>query len=351
MKIISSFVLLIAINCQLNGQKNKISEKDSPDAVFNCFPVNLDLIQSAEKRIFPYKEIIVVDERPDTSKFGYWYSKKEPRGVKLCIKSGFQKSVSSFINSYLKDNLNPSGNSILACIKKCWTNSDDYEYRTISLKIEFYIQAESCYYALYRFDQEFTGNKNEYSEPTESLEKAIIASISKLYQSKSITTDMKCLSFGQIDSFNNQYKMLPVLKEKFAKKGVYMNFTQFKNNQPAYTEFETSLDERADALFVRGKNLKDSAVTDAWGFSDGDNMYVRIKMNFFPLFRHGNTFDLYGFDSITESRVFNSVPPPYYGNSSMSALDVGIQGLLGMIKSKSKNLKPYQVNMETGQLD
>jgi hypothetical protein len=350
MKIIISFLFALTIKCNLFGQKNRISEKDSPNAIFNCLIVSLSKTMATEKKQFPYKEIIVIDERPDTSKCGYWYSKKHPRIIKLCFNDGFQKNVSSFINTYLKGNLNPTGHSVLACIKKFWTNSDDIDFRTIFLRIDFYIKTDSCYYPLYRFDDTFNENSNKSSEPNEFIEKAIISSISKLFIPKPIYPDMRRLYFEQIDSFNKQSKKLLVLKEKIPAKGVYLNFVQFKNNQPAYTDFETDLAERTDVIFVKGKNVKDSAITDAWGFCDGENTFIRIAMNYFPIFRCGNTFDLYGFDKITESRFFQGTPTPYHGYTPMSAIDVGVQGLLGMIKSKSKNLRPYQINMDTGEL-
>jgi hypothetical protein len=344
MKIIIIFLLALTIKCNLLGQKNRISEKDSPNTIFNCLTVPLTKTMVAEKKQFPYKEVIVIDERPDTSKCGYWYSKKHPRIMRLCFTDGFQKSVSSFINTYLKDNLNPTGNSVLACIKKFWTNSDDIDFRTIFLRIDFYIKTDSCYYPLYRFDDTFSEKSNKFSEPDEFIEKAIISSISKLYIPKPISPEMRRLHFEQL-----------VLKEKIPVKGVYLNFVQFKNNQPAYTDFETDLAELTDVIFVKGKNVKDSAITDAWGFCDGENTFIRIAMNYFPIFRCGNTFDLYGFNKITEKQFFPVTPyssigrDPYYSQGVAGALSIGLSELLGMIKSKSKNLRPYQINMDNGE--
>lgn len=352
MKIVLPFPLLLFITSNLIGQKNKISEKDSPNAIFKCFTFQLNEDRIAEKKEFPYKEIIVVDERPDTTKCGYWLPNIENPLMKLCLKNGLKQDVSTFLNKYLNGNFNPFGNSVLACIKKCWTSTYDSSiifYKTF-FKIEFYIKKDSCYYPILRFDSTLFHKRVFKMQPSKIIEEVIIASIKKLSATNNNTTNLRNLSLNEIDSFNNQSQTIPAIKEKTARKGVYLNFFQFKNNQPAYTSFEISFDERADAIFVKGTNLKDSSITDSWGISDGENMYIRIKANYFPLFRIGYTFDLYGFDKITETRFYPGPPRSIYGNTTAGLIDVGIQGLLGLIKTKSKNLKPYQLDMDTGEL-
>ena len=47
-------------------------------------------------------------------------------------------------------------------------------------------------------------------------------------------------------------------------------------------------------LIVTSKTLKkDSAINDAWGFSDGSSLFIRYGDNFYPLYRTGDNFEFF----------------------------------------------------------
>lgn len=345
--------LLVIIN--LHGQRNPETSNDSPNEIFECLNIQLNSKQISPEKKFPYKEIIVIDQRPDTSKCGYWLPHIKSKMAKLCLTNGLQQNASVFFNYYLKNNFDPTGNSLVAYIKKCWISTYDSTniFYKVSLKMEFYLKIDSFYYPLHRFNESFFHQREYRMEPGKVLEEALIAGIEKLYSPVNVTGKMRKFSLTQIDSFNNQLNKSPILNEKYAPRGIYLNFSQFKNNKPAFTDFRFNIDEKADVLFVRGKNIKDSAITDAWGFSNGENVFIRLKMNYFPIFRSGNTFELYGFKKTTVTRVYSGrvgTSQNPYTNPSGAAADIITQAILSSIKNISRDFKPYQVDMDTGEL-
>src|SRR5262245_39204653 len=106
--------------------QKKIDEKYSPEKI-QCINLGLDPSKRlpADKEPLPFKQIVVIDERPDSSKTGYWYMGEYSSYFKLCIQRGFTNDVTSFLGSYLRDNLNSSGNDLLVCVRKFWVTSSD----------------------------------------------------------------------------------------------------------------------------------------------------------------------------------------------------------------------------------
>ena len=98
----------------------------------------------------------------------------------------------------------------------------------------------------------------------------------------------------------------------------------------------------------------DSLISNAWGYCDGERYYCRIGYNYFPLFRSGNNFDLYGPKNFI---LKNPLVQGYYRSNATIGDDysmaAGLAGLaaselLSMIKTTSIKLKPFQLDLESG---
>jgi hypothetical protein len=160
----------------------------------------------------------------------------------------------------------------------------------------------------------------------------------------------------------HSYRSIPILKET-PRKGVYLTFNQFKNNQPAFADFDVSLSENADAIFVKGKILQDSAIIDAWGFSDGKNTYIRVNSNFFLLLKAADNFEFYSFEEIKKHTPFATTGPevPYSGqkyypfndpqmNRVNGAAGALASGIMNRITVKTREMMLLSLNPDTGKI-
>jgi hypothetical protein len=100
---------------------------------------------------------------------------------------------------------------------------------------------------------------------------------------------------------------------------------------------------------VNGKNLKDSIITDAWGFSDGNRLFIRYGGNFYPLYRTGDNFEFFAEDNSQQ------IPsPPYTPGKPLPApltsrIDKAIEKLVGRPKEYDL-LHFYLLDMESGRI-
>lgn len=317
-----------------------------PSDKYDCYTLDLNKNNEAGLKI-PYHSINISDERPDTSKAGYLYPWENNKGVKkICFKNGMHEQLSSFFNSYLQYN-SESEISLLACVKNLWFGTYDttdikenkltVRTKKLAIRIEFYKKDQNCYYPLYRFDSTFNMSEMPGKKPSAVLEMALVASLKRLEKNYYLNNSaLKCLSGQQIDSFNNVSKNFPVLKEQIAKKGVYMTVGQFRSNLPAYTEFTLKLSRERDELFVKG--IEGPSPINPWAVSTGEKMYIRLAQNYFQIFRSGYTYDFFGYDT------FFSAP-----TSNPNTTPLGVT-LLNLMTAKQTHSRPYQVNLETGEI-
>jgi len=318
-----------------------------PGEKYDCHFINLVKTEVARVKV-PFGSITVCDVRPDDSKAGYYYPGEKDNGVRIiCFKGGITNEVLSFFNSRLQLNKD-SKLSAVACIKKLWFGTYDttnvkenkltLRTRKLMLKMEIYLKDENCYYPLYRFDSTLNFDDLQSGDPSYVLGIALQKSLRKLANGG--YTDyqkLRCISTCQVDSFNNVCNRFAVLNEKVAQKGVYLTLAQFQNNSPAYTEFNLQFNRSEDIITIKGEDGEDVAV-NAWAVSDGKKMYIRMGKNYFRLIKSGHNYDFYGFDTFFERPVINPYSTAF------------IIALLNLAITKVNRPKPFQLNLETGEV-
>jgi hypothetical protein len=148
----------------------------------------------------------------------------------------------------------------------------------------------------------------------------------------------------EIDSFNNARFNIPILNEN-PRKGIYVNFEDFKNNTPVDSPFTVDKSKRGDFLYVKNKKGEDILQTEIWGYSDGKNSFIYSAENYFKLTRYGNTFIIYGAKGFASSRKLRL---------NFSLLDMAIPN---SNYSKARTVNTYklvfnffQLDMESGEL-
>jgi hypothetical protein len=179
----------------------------------------------------------------------------------------------------------------------------------------------------------------------------LIASLRKGLNYDQKNKSLRCISRASLDSFNLVRSSF-VVSTTTPAKGVYLKIDQFKNNTPAFTDFEILLNKVSDQIFVKGKRGIDSLIGDAWGYSDGKMAYCRIGQNYFPLFKCGNNFDLYVPKNFVQQNPLVSNFRPRGGTDAGSVtaglVCLAAAELLSLIKTSSIQLKPAQLDLDTG---
>jgi len=347
-----------------NGSSQKGKLPDDEELVKATCSV-IEIIPAASKAPalnLPFSHIKVTDERFITCSSGYFHAKNTGNLFKICHPSSLQNEVANFYTDYFKAQLPAAGDTLFIQIKKCWLRNyelllNDSHTKPITngieLNIEFYLRKGNCNYPLYRFDSTFVENGKSEQIAGKLMSKSLMASIQKL-QTVNFENIQKrrCVSDHQIDSFNNIYRHIPILAEKVAHKGVYINGDDLKNNKPAFEEFNVDIKPTADILYVKGKNLKDSVITDMLLFSDGKDMYARLGQNFYPIYKCGDNFEFYGAWQLQKGRSLASrmLTPNQFAGTDMTLWGLTMNALQARGEDPGSKTQLWTIDFESGKL-
>lgn len=326
----------------------------------------------------------VIDVRDDTVAIGY-YSVTPMEAFKYRVKAGASKkdkntdawskvyhctpSLKEGMISWVTDYFGFRGNgsvknSLLIVVKKLWLSSEadkprfDVEQKRpaangwnsgVLCKLEFYLERDSIFYPLYRVDSIFTFDDWLYdyagikfrNNGSIFLTLALKSSLVKLIDIKpeEIIAKRRKLSFREIYNEYSNKNDVPILQAVALNSGVYTTYAEFKNNQPSIKDYELRNGSMGDILFVK-EGKEEYPTRNAWGFCDGNNIFINSGDKYSKLVRQANTFYFYGLKEVTKKNkhVFMKSSGFNYATNS------------GEKKSVFKmELKYYQIDMETGE--
>jgi hypothetical protein len=300
----------------------------------------------------PFREILVIDKRFDTTKIGYTNANS--------FKIQLGPAWSDILNNYFKDNLDKSSGRVLViAIKSFWMQRgvlDKALDKKIVLKsvtgraegdkvkldnggsctvsLDIYSKSDTAFQALFQIETSFINASKNYRKntldeffflPFDSIAaKMAITDLSNLLQKK------RKLSWKELDDYYDKRFNLPLLNEPVIRKGIFMTFDDFKKNKPVETDFRLKEGKITDELYM-GKGQTENLVTDYWGFFDGNFLYIKAGFSAFKAIRRQNTFEIYGARQV--SNYHNDAQP---GDIKLNS--VGI------------DRKILQVNMDNGEL-
>ncbi len=221
----------------------------------------------------------------------------------------------------------------------------------VKINFEFYISLNGFFIPIKRFDSVVTGTKKLQRIASELTEKAIIFSLKSIQDIniKKKTEQPSKLTFEQVDSFSNASKKITALNLSNFNKGVYANFEEFKNNRPSIKNYEIRKTKKFDVMVLKDDNGNEYITRKVWGFSDGDNVYIKSINTYFILYRYNNNFYCYGAKSRTEERN-SPLPGTQLGNFA-DAIDVYRPYPFFSIRDSKKSilvLKLMQLDLDNG---
>lgn len=197
---------------------------------------------------------------------------------------------------------------ILMVVKELWLSEEDtdmddkdkiqdfdqrlYPTSYVKCKFEFYLKKGEKYFALYRFDTSLLKTLPLKLYAAEHIKDAVISSLNKAstYDFQGISKTKTPAAMSSIEKYNNNRFNLPILKDTSFKKGVYMSFNDFKNNNPSITEFEIKKGRLGDALYTKSEDGKWVVNRTVWGYCFENNLFIKSGDNYFQLQRIGNSY-------------------------------------------------------------
>jgi hypothetical protein len=329
--------------------------------------------------------ITVIDARADTFSIGFMQKKViDPffgalnNAVKnqaeqrinrtptfITLGGGLQQEAAQFTARCVVFSGNQSLPGILMVIKKLWlsdelnldeqthtklngTDSRDVWTSGVDVKIEFYLKDRSDYYPLYRYDTVMSKTMTVSEYGPEFVANALSLSMQKMPQMDTKITSImgrKKFSLEEISRHNEDDFNMPALKDTSLRKGVYMTFDEFKNNNPSQTHFELKEDKLTDIIYIKQPDGTEYVARDIWGYCNGEKAFIKSADNFFLLQRAANAFYIFGAKNIKRTETNTTSAASYNsGNSGMAA---------PVYYTSSKTaiqLEPFQLDWSTGKL-
>ncbi len=328
----------------------------------------LEALQLAPSDIkLPFKNITILDSRFDTSKIGYIPNADNLAGKKnafrkMILRGGNGFALQTYYNDYYAESFTPNDFELLIVMKRFWVsgNSASKDKRVevanslkdnirIHCKWEYYIGKNGNYLPVKRMDTTFI-----FTERFKNLVNNGLSLKFLLYIKKNLNALIEVLDFSnaivqfdkhpkktlsEIQAFNNRVNNIPVLQDSLFKKGVYLSFDEFKNNQPSITDF---LEKKMRyGRFNKNtedylEDMKGQTIGNYWGYSDGK--YFRYGMlGNEKIYRIQNTFCF--FIKVVGYRVEQDNQGQFGGS-----------GINTISKNKYEIWVPFQIDMETGEI-
>ena len=265
---------------------------------------------SGETQSRNFKSIHVADMRPDTNRIGIYSFGFKPSTREVKTKQPFSVAIQSALEEKL---LSPNGTrEILIVLKHCWitqgvgpispANEKEYRYGinlSIRLKADVYISVQNLWRPLLRIDTTSysPGDPNEWAE--RKFNELLTGFAQQLNKYSTVdVTNRKGFSLDSIEHSNASAFTAPAFVTTLLKKGVYKSYSEFRNNSPSISDYEIKREGNFSILYLREKNGNTYYSNNIWGFCDNNQVYVNIALNYFPLFRDGNAFYVYGSDRL-----------------------------------------------------
>jgi hypothetical protein len=316
--------------------------------------------------LLPFKAIRVSDQRFDTSKAGYKRAGKGFQKVEfnLSIASTIERGLNRAYAGHLDKNsdqtlwiylkhyfIQETSVSELKGYKITMLKDDTNKpFHLCQVTLETYLEKDAAFTPLFRLDTSFTTAKAKdedfralASQPFDyCMERLSYTNIDKLREIR------KPLSFATVEQYYNKRFASVRLQKDSLYKGIYLTYQDFLNNKVAPLDYELTKNYLSDQVYIL-QNGKPVLITDFWGFCDGEKDYINIGLNVYELVRTNNTYELWGSKAATHD--FKS--PNNRTDAHIGPIPMRYPILVSILTQRDRmdeNLKPLQLNMETGKV-
>jgi hypothetical protein len=281
-----------------------------------------------------FRHFEVIDERPDTGRIGISLMIGTLRGNddrQFVFEKPAAAEISEYLNRYFTRPDAPF--TALVVLRSLWlSNSNDlegvknaeiqYEQWHIRLKAEVYATRDSQYIPVFRYDTAWAKKIHSYVTAMHSSFSDLETSLSTLFiylaDSASWVTERKqnpgrMISRQQISEFNrSRFDKFADTNTTYAS-GVYANFEEFTNNAPSIRDFEIRMEKKDHLLYIKDAAGKTSYSDVAWGYSNGDSLFIMRDGILRPVWKEGKAFYFY---ALSDKDVYTKPNEYRYGGNA-----------------------------------
>jgi hypothetical protein len=365
--------------------------------------VSIRLVEEAKPAlsdyIGPFSHFEVIDARPDTLRIGIhadWYKLAGSRNRQLVLaapaaptapeaamapafsnqsaapKTNTAAAIAAYLNTHFAS---PRGTSVaLIVLRTLWLSDANYiredkikdpdrgdDKTKIRLKVEVYAIRGAIYTPLIRYDFHQTSTSVSYKHFGKDLAAMLddLADTAGNLVPKQLANGLR-LSLNDILQFNQSRYESAITKDGPLVKGVYSSFDEFKNNAPSIRDYEIKKEKKKSILYLKDGNGHTYYCHNAWGYCDGNAIYVMKDGTLEPAWREGKAwYFLSGTDNGGDaySPYNNSyyLPPTNQAGTLVGGTPAGISGvavgalITPMLTNANNRVKRvFAVDMDNG---
>jgi hypothetical protein len=364
----------LAVDDTLSVNKTAIGSLSALRAITIRLGNTEKILPSGLASLFQHFEVI--DERPDTARIGIHTDRSKVDGSynKQLI---FPRPLPQEIGSYLDARFSRPGApyTALIVIRTLWLSDanniledmvkdpDKHTEKTkIRLKAEIYAQKDGLYIPVFRFDSLQVSSKGSkykrFSDNLTGMLEEMADSAAQVLAEKA--PESAKITLPAILEFNRSRFDTNISKDDSLRKGIYMNFEEFKNNSPSMLNYEIKKEKDNLFLYVKEKGGNTYYSHSAWGLCDGKTVYIMKDGTLVPAWKEGRAWYLFSRAALEDpSRQdkpsFGMILPSQTITSAASA--VVMMGGMDAVGDTPKNIKKsmsqkhiFTVDMDTGKL-
>ncbi len=353
------FAFLIVSSCVV-GQNREILKKNKfNSSTFENYEVEVKKKWFDSVKINSPADIEFVDERADKSKLGFVRMGEENSYYNFV----FPERSINYINSRFQHIIKPvtTDSKLRIVIRHMWmsqiitkasfgqailTGPKGY-VSFCYFKADYYREKDRMVQFAGQLDTVISVRKWMGNADDDLMKKTLVAALAACDNMLSTSSNsfypVKLLSDSLEDQFN-----YPILKTHEPQKGIYRNYEEFLNNDPVQGDFEVRSEKKETYLL---SNTIDTAVTNnAWGYSDGKDIYKHLNESYYKMNRVQNTFELAGPRVITKLFTTKGIFFAVGIDTFFGGLAGGGLTLLFILSDEKimKELVPYQLNIREG---
>ncbi len=357
MKNILILILLLTVNVVVWGQKREILKQNKfNSASFKPYEVEVKKKWFDSIKLYFPGDVEFVDERADKNKLGFVRMGEDNSFFNLL----FPEQSIRYINSSFHHIIKPTNNniSLRIVIRHMWMSqiiteptgkfTDNIYLCFCYFKADYYREVDGKVQLAGELDTVFSLRKWMGHASDDLMKKTLITALTHcdiLPASSNPYYPVKLL----YDSLDNQFNY-PILKTAIPKKGIYLTYENFLNNNPEEADFEVKT--KKGGTYLACNTIDTSVTNEAWGYSDGFCTYKHLNEDYYKMNRVQNTFELAGPRSIsgthTKKKIFFAVSIMVFFNGISPFMILPLFGFNTGETKIMRELVPYQLNIKEG---
>ena len=345
--------LLLVLLCLFLAAKAQRDVQGRQFLKDKCLPYYLAPFAKEKHPLAAFKNLEVVDFRPDTSRIGFLTENRKWKDIRF--HTGLRRELDTWLNDLYT---HPGGaQSLLIIIKKCWLFDTVLARPTLELikragkgriifRAEAFLKTQAGYAPCAYLDTVVTSAASAVDIANRKLPVLLAILMNKVsaMEKATVLNRNRFFSLETLDSLNKKRFAYPIDTALALRKGVYASLEEFRNNQPSIQNYQVEQNSEGHLdLFLKDEKGQPYFSRKMWGYCDGEHCYAMMDGNLFPIIPVDHAY--YVFGSREYRRVQKSVPVlVVFPTAYLFAMEP-------MAETAVRKLSLFHLDVHTGQID